>query len=135
MRRLGRYLLLKRPQKGPAHPTDWNVFIYTDSATLPGTQVFSATLRYIPIAQVGTTFKKSVEPGLSPRRSLAAGTYWIEIQANMTLRDAGRMGAGLTARCNLSRAGSRERRRLRGWHHYGQQRPDRPASHYCGLSG
>ena len=69
---------------GPA--TDWNVFIYTDSATFPGTQIFSAT--NIPIAQVGTTFTAN----LPVPAVLTAGTYWIEIQANMTFGTQGEWG-------------------------------------------
>ena len=69
---------------GPA--TDWNVFIYTDSGGLPGTQIYSTT--NIPIAQVGTTFTAN----LSPPAVLTAGTYWIEIQANMTFGTQGEWG-------------------------------------------
>ena len=69
---------------GPA--TDWNVFIYTDSGGLPGTQIFSAT--NIPITQVGTTFTAN----LAPAAVLSAGTYWIEIQANMTFATQGEWG-------------------------------------------
>ena len=69
---------------GPA--TDWNVFIYTDSAGLPGTQIFSAT--NIPIVEVGTTFTAN----LTPAAVLGAGTYWIEIQANMTFGTQGEWG-------------------------------------------
>ena len=69
---------------GPA--TDWNVFIYTDSGGLPGTQIFSAT--NIPIVQVGTTFTAN----LAPAAVLSAGTYWVEIQANMTFATQGEWG-------------------------------------------
>ena len=69
---------------GPA--TDWNVFIYTDSGGLPGTQIFSAT--NIPIVQVGTTFSAN----LTPAAVLTEGTYWIELQANMTFATQGEWG-------------------------------------------
>jgi hypothetical protein len=69
---------------GPA--TNWNVYIYTDSSTFPGTQIFSAT--NIPISQVGTTFTAN----LSPAACLTEGTYWIEIQANMTFGTQGEWG-------------------------------------------
>ena len=69
---------------GPA--TDWNVFIYSDNAGLPGAQVFSATK--IPISQVGTTFTAN----LSPAAVLNSGTYWIKIQANMTFGTQGEWG-------------------------------------------
>ena len=69
---------------GPA--TDWNVFIYADSGGFPGTQVYS-TLNQ-PVTVSGTTFTVN----LSPAAVLAAGTYWIEIQANMTFATEGEWG-------------------------------------------
>jgi hypothetical protein len=71
---------------GPGPATDWNVFIYTDSGGLPGTQIFSAT--NIPIVQVGTTFTAN----LTPAAVLSEGTYWIELQANMTFVPQGEWG-------------------------------------------
>src|SRR6266545_5125696 len=71
---------------GPGPATNWNVFVYADSAGFPGAQVFSAT--NIPISQVGTTFTAN----LAPAAVLAAGTYWIEIQANMTFGTQGEWG-------------------------------------------
>ena len=75
---------------GPA--TSWNVFIYTNSGGLPGTQVYS-TLNQA-VTQVGTTFTVN----LAPAAVLAAGTYWIEIQANMTFGTKAN-GVGPTALC------------------------------------
>jgi hypothetical protein len=69
--------------KGPGPATDWNVFIYTDSSTLPGTQIFSALNQ--PVSVVGTTFTVN----LPVPAVLTAGTYWIEIQANMTFGTQG----------------------------------------------
>ena len=69
---------------GPA--TDWNVFIYADNAGLPGAQVYS-TLNQ-PVTVSGTTFTVT----LSPAAVLTAGTYWIEIQANMTFATEGEWG-------------------------------------------
>src|SRR5215831_7996234 len=69
---------------GPAN--SFNVFIYTDSAGFPGTQVYS-TLNQ-PVSVVGTTFTVS----LSPAAVLSPGTYWIEIQANMTFAVGGQWG-------------------------------------------
>ena len=69
---------------GPA--TDWNVFIYADNAGLPGAQVYS-TLNQ-PVSVSGTTFTVN----LSPAAVLSAGTYWIEIQANMTFATQGEWG-------------------------------------------
>jgi hypothetical protein len=68
---------------GPGPATDWNVFIYTDSSSLPGTQIFSATNQ--PVVVVGTTFTVN----LPVAAVLSAGTYWIEIQANMTFDPQG----------------------------------------------
>ena len=62
---------------GPAN--SWNVFIYADNAGLPGTQVYSILNTTVTVN--GTTFTVN----LTPAAVLAAGTYWIEIQANMTL--------------------------------------------------
>src|SRR5438552_15559155 len=69
---------------GPAF--DWNVFIYTDNAGLPGTQVYS-TLNQ-PVTVSGTTFTVN----LTPAAVLGAGTYWIEIQANMDFTTQGEWG-------------------------------------------
>ena len=69
---------------GPAF--DWNVFIYTDSGGLPGTQVYS-TLNQ-PVTVNGTTFTVN----LTPAAVLSAGTYWIEIQANMDFATQGEWG-------------------------------------------
>jgi len=69
---------------GPA--TNWNVFIYMDNAGLPGAQVYSTTNQ--PVNQVGTTFTVN----LTPAAVLGAGTYWIEIQANMTFGTQGEWG-------------------------------------------
>jgi N-acetylneuraminic acid mutarotase len=69
---------------GPAF--DWNVFIYTDSGGLPGTQVYS-TLNQ-PVTVNGTTFTVN----LTPAAVLTAGTYWIEIQANMDFATQGEWG-------------------------------------------
>jgi len=71
---------------GPGPATDWNVFIYTDSGGLPGTQVYS-TLNQ-PVTVVGTTLTIK----LTPAAVLSAGTYWIEIQANMTFGTQGEWG-------------------------------------------
>jgi len=68
---------------GPGPAIDWNVFIYTDSGGLPGTEIFSATNQ--PVVVVGTTFTVN----LPVAAVLSAGTYWIEIQANMTFNPQG----------------------------------------------
>ena len=66
---------------GPA--TDWNVFFYTDSAGFPGTQIYSAT--HQPVVQSSSTFSVN----LPVPAVLNAGTYWVEIQANMTYSTQG----------------------------------------------
>jgi hypothetical protein len=71
---------------GPGPATDWNVFIYTDNAGVPGTQIYS-TLNQ-PVTVNGTTFTVN----LTPAAVLTEGTYWIEIQANMTFGTQGEWG-------------------------------------------
>jgi hypothetical protein len=61
---------------GPAN--SFNVFFYADNAGLPGAQVYSATNQ--PFSVVGTTFSVTL-PSMAV---LTEGTYWVEIQANMT---------------------------------------------------
>jgi hypothetical protein len=61
---------------GPAD--SFNVSFYADNAGLPGAQVFSATNQ--PFSVVGSTFTVNLP---SPA-VLTEGTYWVEIQANMT---------------------------------------------------
>ena len=61
---------------GPAN--SFNVFFYADNAGLPGAQVYSATNQ--PFSVVGTTFSVNL-PSMAV---LSEGTYWVEIQANMT---------------------------------------------------
>jgi hypothetical protein len=64
----------------------FNVFIYTDNGGLPGSQIFSTTNQ--PWVQSGSTFTVN----LSPAAVLNPGTYWIEIQANMTFSVGGQWG-------------------------------------------
>jgi hypothetical protein len=64
------------PFNGPAN--SFNVFFYADNAGLPGAQVYSATNQ--PFSVVGTTFSVTL-PSVAV---LTEGTYWVEIQANMT---------------------------------------------------
>lgn len=62
---------------GPA--SSFNVFFYADNAGLPGAQVYSAMNQ--PFTVVGSTFTVNL-PSMAV---LTEGTYWVEIQANMTL--------------------------------------------------
>ena len=64
------------PFNGPAN--SFNVFFYADNAGLPGAQVYSAMNQ--PFSVVGTTFSVNL-PSMAV---LTEGTYWVEIQANMT---------------------------------------------------
>lgn len=66
---------------GPAN--SFNVFFYADNAGLPGAQVYSATNQ--PFSVVGTTFSVTL-PSMAV---LTEGTYWVEIQANMTFLSNG----------------------------------------------
>lgn len=66
---------------GPA--TDWTVFFYADNAGFPGTQIYSAT--HQPVVHSGNTFSVN----LPPPAVLTAGTYWVDIQANMTFTSEG----------------------------------------------
>ena len=61
---------------GPA--SSFNVFFYADNAGLPGAQVYSAMNQ--PFSVVGSTFTVN----LPSEAALSEGTYWVEIQANMT---------------------------------------------------
>ena len=69
---------------GPA--TSWNVFIYTNSGSLPG----HAGLQHVKPASHAGGHDLYGKPG--PAAVLAAGTYWIEIQANMTFGTQGEWG-------------------------------------------
>ena len=71
---------------GPGPANSWNVFIYADNAGFPGMQVFSATNQ--PVTVVGTTYTVT----LPVPAVLTAGTYWVEIQANMTFSPNGEWG-------------------------------------------
>jgi len=69
---------------GPA--MDWNVFFYTNNAGFPATQIYSAM--HQPVEQSGTTFTIN----LPTPAVLTTGTYWVEIQANMTFSLQGEWG-------------------------------------------
>src|SRR5205823_3616081 len=71
---------------GPGPAASFNVFFYANSGSLPGAQVFSATNQ--PFTQSGSTFTVNLP---SPA-VLTAGTYWVEMQANMTFTPNGEWG-------------------------------------------
>ncbi len=72
------------PLSGPAN--SFNVFFYANNAGLPGTQIYSAMNQ--PFSVVGSTFTVNL-PSMAV---LTAGTYWVEIQANMTFNPNGAWG-------------------------------------------
>jgi hypothetical protein len=63
---------------GPGPANSFNVFFYADNAGLPGAQVYSAMNQSFSV--VGSTFTVNL-PSVAV---LTEGTYWVEIQANMT---------------------------------------------------
>ena len=71
---------------GPGPAASFNVFFYADNGGLPGAQVFSATNQ--PFTQSGSTFTVN----LASPAVLTAGTYWVEIQGNMTFVPNGEWG-------------------------------------------
>jgi hypothetical protein len=71
---------------GPGPATSWNVYIYANNGTLPGATVYSILNTTVTVS--GTTFTVN----LSPCATLTPGTYWVEIQANMTFGTQGEWG-------------------------------------------
>ncbi len=95
---------------GPAD--SWNVFIYADAGGMPGATVYSILNTTVTVS--GTTYTVN----LSPCATLPPGTYWIEIQANMTFATRRRVGLDRpdgAIRCPGAMAKSR--RRLRNLSH------------------
>jgi hypothetical protein len=71
-----------------AGPADsFNVFIYQDDGTLPGTQVYSAT----DLAYTSADNLNFVIP-LPVAATLGAGTYWVSVQANLDFGVGGQWG-------------------------------------------
>jgi hypothetical protein len=66
-----------RSPAGFPNPTSFNVYIYTDSDTLPGTAVYSAT----NLAVGGTNPNYIIN--LTPPANVASGTYWVAVQGNI----------------------------------------------------
>ena len=64
-----------------------NVWFYTDASGLPGTQVYSA-LNVVPTTDVGGSL---TIPLMTPA-ALAAGHYWVSVQANMDFPVGGQWG-------------------------------------------
>ena len=66
-----------RARVGFPNPTSFNVYIYTESGTLPGTSVYSAT----NLAVGGTNPNYIIN--LTTPADLATGTYWVSVQGNI----------------------------------------------------
>jgi hypothetical protein len=66
-----------RARVGFPNPASFNVYIYTEAATLPGTPVYTAT----NLAVGGTNPDYVIN--LTTPANLAAGTYWISVQGNI----------------------------------------------------
>jgi hypothetical protein len=66
-----------RSPVGFPNPTSFNVFIYTEADTLPGTSVYTAT----NLAVGGTNPNYIIT--LTTPADLATGTYWIAVQGNI----------------------------------------------------
>ena len=66
-----------RARVGFPNPTSFNVFIYTESGTLPGTPVYTAT----NLAVGGTNPDYVIN--LSTPANLVAETYWVSVQGNI----------------------------------------------------
>jgi hypothetical protein len=71
---------------GSCIPDNFNVFFYTDSAGLPGTQIYSATAQTFVIG--GSTYSIT----LSAPAVLTSGPYWVSVQAHMTFTGNGQWG-------------------------------------------
>ncbi|HET6312409.1 MAG TPA: choice-of-anchor R domain-containing protein [Chloroflexia bacterium] len=67
------------PVVGAAQPTSFNVFLYSDSSTLPGSQV--ASYSNLDYAFNTTNGEYSIDV---PPTSLGSGTYWVSVQADTT---------------------------------------------------
>ena len=65
-----------RSPAGFPNPTSFNVYMYTDSGTLPGTPVYTAT------NLAGGTNPDYVI-NLTTPANLATGTYWVSVQGNI----------------------------------------------------
>src|SRR6476469_841980 len=66
-----------RANSGGTNPTSFNVYIYTELDTLPGTPVYTAT----NLAVGGTNPNYVIT--LTTPINLATGTYWLAIQGNI----------------------------------------------------
>ena len=71
---------------GSCVPDNFNVFFYTDSGSLPGTQVYSATAQSFSIA--GSTYTIT----LAVPAVLTEGTYWVSVQAHEVFTGGGQWG-------------------------------------------
>src|SRR6476620_3475722 len=71
---------------GSCVPDNFNVFFYTDSAGLPGTQIYSGTAQSFVIS--GSTYTIN----LAVPAVLTEGTYWVSVQAHEVFTGGGQWG-------------------------------------------
>src|SRR6476659_3126036 len=71
---------------GSCVPDNFNVFFYTDSAGLPGTQIYSGTAQ--PFVISGSTYTIN----LAVPAVLTEGNYWVSVQAPEVLTGGGQWG-------------------------------------------
>jgi len=71
---------------GPGPADNFNVFIYQNSGTLPGTQVYSATAQ--PFTNTSGLFAIT----LTAPAVLPAGTYWVSVQSHQNSTTNGQWG-------------------------------------------
>ena len=93
---------------GSGPVASFNVFFYADNAGLPGTQVYSAMNQ--PFSVIGSTFTVA----LPTMAVLTEGTYWVEIQANMTVFPERRVGLD-RSHCAIESGRSLAKPRRRLW--------------------
>ena len=71
---------------GPGPADNFNVFFYQNNGSVPGTQIYSATAQsYVNNAGV-------FQVTLTVPAVLAAGTYWVSVQAHMSFSPNGQWG-------------------------------------------
>jgi predicted outer membrane repeat protein len=74
---------------GPGPANSFNVFFYYDNGGFPGTVAYEST--NLPWTQNGRTFTITIS-GECCTPTLYPGTYWVEVQANMTEMCCGEWG-------------------------------------------
>jgi hypothetical protein len=75
---------------GPGPATDVNVFFYVNAGTLPGAPVAGGTYLNVPITAGAATGAFQIV--LPTPLTLAPGTYWVSVQANLNFTPGGEWG-------------------------------------------